>query len=139
LHRQLRLGQVLELLHFEAVSRWGAQVRGPCPVHPSTRLRSRVFSAHLDKQIWHCFRCGASGNALDLWLAVTKQPVYAGALDLCRRLGQEVPWLPRRSGTWCPRTPSRSPPRCCTFPGPRGRAGSLTEASQGRTPEWGLQ
>ncbi|HEV3261481.1 MAG TPA: CHC2 zinc finger domain-containing protein [Gemmataceae bacterium] len=111
LRRQIRLAQVLDLVHFQAVSGQGAQVRGPCPVHGSTRPRSRVFAARLDKQMWHCFRCGASGNALDLWLAVTKQPVYAGALELCRRLGLEVPWLPRRGGPWCPRTPARSPPR----------------------------
>jgi DNA primase len=112
LRRQIRLVQVLELVHFRAVSRQGAQVRGPCLVHGSTRPHSRVFAAHLDKQMWHCFRCRASGNALDLWLAVTKQPVYAGVLELCRRLGLDVPWLPHRSGTWCARRPARSPPRC---------------------------
>lgn len=112
LRRQVRLSQVLELLGFQAVSRWGGQVRGPCLVHGSTRPRSRVFSAHLEKHIWHCFRCGASGNALDLWLAVTKQPVYAGALDLCRRLGLAVPWLPSMKGQGCRPPPSRSPP--CT-------------------------
>jgi DNA primase len=111
LRRQIRLGQVLELVRFEVVSRRGALVRGPCPVHGSTRPRSRVFAAHLEKQVWHCFHCGAHGNALDLWLAVTKQPVYAGALELCRRLGPEVPWLPRRGGPWCAPTPARSPPR----------------------------
>jgi hypothetical protein len=45
-----------------------------------------------------------------LWLAVTKQPVYAGALDLCRRLDLEVPWLPA-TGLRCRRPQSRSPPR----------------------------
>jgi DNA primase len=111
LRRQVRLDQVLELVHFEVVSRWGAQVRGPCPVHGSTRPRSRVFSAHLERQLWHCFRCGASGNALDLWLAVTKQPVYAGALDLCSRLGLEVPWLTAAGGLRCRQPHARSPPR----------------------------
>jgi hypothetical protein len=110
LRRQVRLGQVLELLGFVAVSRWGAQVRGPCLVHGSTRTRSRVFSAHLEKQLWHCFRRGAGGNAVDLWLAVTKQPVYAGAVELCRRLGLAVPWLPPGGGPRRARTPSRSPP-----------------------------
>jgi DNA primase len=110
LRRQVRLGQVLDLLRFEVVARWGVQVRGPCPLHGSTRPRSQVFSAHLERQCWHCFRCGASGNALDLWLAVTKQPVYAGALDLCRRLGLAVPWLPTAGGPRR-RPPSRSPPR----------------------------
>jgi DNA primase len=112
LRRRLRLGQVLELLGFEAVARWGAQVRGPCPVHGSTRRRSRAFSAHLEKHMWHCFRCGAGGNALDLWLAVTKQPVYAGALELCRRLGLEVPWLASAAATRHRRPASRSPPGC---------------------------
>ncbi len=110
LRRQVSLGQVLELLGFTAVSCWGTQVRGPCPVHGSMRPRSRVFSAHLEKQMWHCFRCGAGGNALDLWLAVTRQPVYTGALDLCRRLGLEVPWLPCARGCGCRQPQSRSPP-----------------------------
>ena len=36
------------------------------------------------------FRCGASGNALDLWVAVTKLPVYEAALALCERLRLDV-------------------------------------------------
>ncbi|HEV3083558.1 MAG TPA: CHC2 zinc finger domain-containing protein [Gemmataceae bacterium] len=110
LRRQVRLGQVLELLGFEVVSRWGAQMRGPCLVHGSTRPRSRVFSAHLERHCWHCFRCGAHGNALDLWLAATRQPLYAGALDLCRRLGLEVPCLAAARGRRYRPPASRSPP-----------------------------
>jgi DNA primase len=110
LRRQVRLSQVLEVLRFEVVSRWGAQVRGPCPVHGSTRPRSRAFSAHLERHCWHCFRCGAGGNALDLWLEVTKQPVYAGALDLCQQLNLEVPWLTRARGLRRRPPQSRSPP-----------------------------
>ena len=105
LRRQIRLGQVLELVQFAAVSRRGAQVRGPCPVHGSSRPHSRVFAAHLDKQIWHCFRCGASGNALDLWVALSRQPLYAASVDLCRRLGLPVPWLEQRRGSGSERAP----------------------------------
>ena len=93
LRRQVRLGQVLDLLNFEVVSHRGPQLRGPCPVHGSTRPHSRVFAAHLERHVWHCFRCGAGGNALDLWVGVTRQPLYPAALDLCQRLGLEVPWL----------------------------------------------
>src|SRR5262249_55045237 len=64
LRRQIRLGQILELVRFEVVSRRGAQVRGPCPVHGSTRPRSRVFAAHLGEQMWHCLPLGAQGNGL---------------------------------------------------------------------------
>jgi DNA primase len=86
---------VLDLLGFEPTERHGAQLRGPCPVHRSRTAGSRSFAAHLGKGAWHCFRCGAGGNALDLWVAVTRQPVHAAVLDLCLRLGREVPWLRR--------------------------------------------
>jgi len=104
LRRRLTLGQVLELLHFVPSSRCRAQVRGPCPVHGSHTPRSRSFAAHLERHCWQCFRCGAHGNALDLWAAATKLPLYEAALDLCRRLHLDVPWLGARPSA------ARSPP-----------------------------
>jgi DNA primase len=91
---QLPLTAVLELLGFAARERYGDQIRGRCPVHGSRKPASRSFAAHLGKGVWHCFSCGAGGNALDLWAAVTRQDLHAAVLDLCRRLGREVPWLP---------------------------------------------
>ena len=102
LRRQLSLRQVLDLIGFTPVTRRGSQWRGPCPVHKSTTPRSRSFAAHVDKNCWHCFRCGAGGNALDLYLAVTQLPVHAGALELCARLHIGVPRRPVPA--------SRSPP-----------------------------
>ena len=96
LRRQMSLTQVLDLVGFTATTRCGPQLRGPCPVHGSKSRRSRSFAAHVEKNCWHCFRCGASGNALDLYLAVTKLPVYEGALELCARLGVPVPRSPPR-------------------------------------------
>jgi hypothetical protein len=78
------------------------QVRGPCLVHGSRTPHSCSFAAHLEKNCWHCFRCGAGGNALDLYLAVRKLPVYEGALELCARLHLPVPRLAKPA--------SRSPP-----------------------------
>jgi DNA primase len=92
---RLRLAEALELLAFKARSRVGEQVRGPCPVHRSRSPRSRSFAAHLDKGLWHCFGCGAGGNVLDLWAQVTRQNVYEATIDLCQRLGRDVPWLGR--------------------------------------------
>jgi DNA primase len=67
-------------------------------VHRSARPTSRSFAAHLGKGVWHYFACGGGGNVLDLWVALTGQPVYAAVLDLCARLGQDVPLLePRRA------------------------------------------
>ena len=96
---RLHLAEVLELLGFEPRSRWGEQLRGRCPVHRSRSRTSRAFAVHLGKGVWHCFACGAGGNALDLWVAVSQQPLHAAVIDLCQRLGREVPWLPAQSGT----------------------------------------
>ena len=90
---RLPLAAALDLLGFVPHRRHGDQVRGACPVHGSRGSRSRSFAAHLSRGLWHCFRCGAGGNVLDLWAAVTRLPLPAAALDLCRRLGREVPWL----------------------------------------------
>jgi DNA primase len=98
--REIRLGWVLGLLSWHERERRGEQVRGVCPLHGSTSPRSRSFSAHLGRGVWQCFRCGASGNALDLWTKVTGQGLYQAVLDLYDRLGQSVPWLP-------PVTPAR--------------------------------
>jgi DNA primase len=94
---QLRLGQVLDLLGFVPTTRAGDQVRGPCPVHGARSPRSRSFAAHLERHCWQCFRCGAHGNALDLWSAVTRLPLYDAAVDLCRRLNLAIPRLLARS------------------------------------------
>jgi len=91
--REIRLSGVLESLGWHARECRGAQVRGPCPVHGSSSPRSRSFSAHLGRNIWQCFRCGASGNALDLWLGIRQQPLYPAVLELYRQLGRAVPWL----------------------------------------------
>ena len=102
LRQQISLTQVLDLIGFTATTRRGPQWRGPCPVHQSASPRRRSFAAQVEKNCWHCFRCGAGGNALDLYLAVTKLPVYQGALELCTRLRLPVP---RRASR-----PSRRPP-----------------------------
>jgi DNA primase len=93
LRRQLSLTQVLDLLGFQPTTRRGPQVRGPCLLHGSRSPRSRSFAAHLEQHCWHCFRCGAGGNALDLYAAATRLPLYEAALELCRRLGLTPPWL----------------------------------------------
>ena len=107
LRQQVPLTQVLDLLGFTATTRRGPQLRGPCPIHRSASPHSRSFAADVEKNCWHCFRCGAGGNALDLYLAVTGLPVYDGARELCARLHMPVPW--RCTPAPC-RPAARSPP-----------------------------
>ncbi len=84
---------VLQLLRFQSRSSQGVQQRGPCPLHGSTSGTSRCFSANLQQHPFHCFKCGRSGNALDLRAHATSQSTYAAAIDLCQRLHLSVPEL----------------------------------------------
>jgi transposase InsO family protein len=90
----ITMAAVLQLLGFKANSTQGAQQRGPCPLHGSTTGTSRCFSANLDQHVFHCFKCGRCGNALDLWAAATAQSPYDAAIDLCARLHIPLPTLP---------------------------------------------
>jgi len=91
------LAAVLQLLGFLARSGHGVQQRGPCPLHGSTSGTSRCFSARLDQNMFHCFKCGRSGNALDLWAQATRQTIYEAAVDLCQRLNIPLPIKPSRN------------------------------------------
>jgi len=74
----------------------GLQRRGPCPIHGGPNDSQPTFSAHLGKHIFQCFhaKCRAQGNALDLWAAIHKLPVYEAALHLA-----ETFHLPRNRET----------------------------------------
>jgi len=63
------IADVLALIDWQPVARLGKQLRGVCPLHKSHSPTSRVFAAHMGKNVYHCFRCEAGGNALDLWAA----------------------------------------------------------------------
>ena len=93
LRTRITMADVLRQLGFLPVSRAGEQLRGPCPVHGSRSIRSRTFSVNLESGRYYCHKCQSQGNPLELWAAVCKLPLYEAALDLCRALGREVPWL----------------------------------------------
>jgi len=90
LRAAVTMAAVLQLLGCPIQAR-GAQHRGPCPLHSSTSATSRCFSANLNEHIFHCFKCGRSGNALDLWAQANQQTIYDAALDLCDRLHIPLP------------------------------------------------
>ena len=92
---EISMREVLEQLGFAPARCAAAQWRGPCPVHKSSSPQSRVFSVNIDSQRYFCHRCGSRGNQLELWAAVHNLPLHEAALDLCRALGREVPWIHR--------------------------------------------
>jgi transposase len=88
--QQVSLEQVLAHLGLLGQLRGsGPQRRGPCPVHSHPGDRERTFSVHLSKGAFRCFQadCGAQGNALDLWAAIHRLPLYDAALHLAATFG----------------------------------------------------
>lgn len=95
LRNEITMKEVLRQLNFESISRTGAQLRGPCPIHGSTSPQSRSFSVNLSEGRYYCHKCHSKGNQLELWAAVHKMPIYEAAVDLCQALGRDVPWISR--------------------------------------------
>jgi DNA primase len=92
---EITMEQVLNLLGFMPSTRSGAQWYGSCPLHDPGARRRRSFSVNLATGRYLCHRCGSHGNPLELWAAATKLPLHQAAIDLCRRLGCDVPWIRR--------------------------------------------
>jgi DNA primase len=95
LRNEVSMEDVLKRLRFQPTSRSGNQLHGPCPVHGSTSPGSRTFSVNLTDGRYYCHKCHSRGNQLELWAAVHKLSLYDAALDLCRVLAREVPWVHR--------------------------------------------
>jgi hypothetical protein len=96
LRQQISLEQVLKHLDLLRHLRGsGPQRRGCCPVHSHPADQERTFSVHLAKNAFRCFQknCGVQGNALDLWAAIHRLPLYDAALHLAETFG-----LPRNRG-----------------------------------------
>ena len=87
---RITLADVLGLLGFVPCESSGDQVRGPCLVHHSISPLSRSFSANLKLHIYRCFKCGSSGNQLDLYAAVTGLGVFEATVALCEQLHREI-------------------------------------------------
>ena len=95
LRTEITMAQVLDLLAFEPVARSGWQWYGRCPLHEAPAKGQRYFSVNLVIGRYYCHRCHSHGNHLELWAAATNLSFHQAAIDLCQRLGREVPWIQR--------------------------------------------
>jgi putative transposase len=93
LRAAITINQVLTLLGFNPRSDHAGQQRGTCPLHGSTHGTARCFSVNTNDHTFHCFKCGRSGNALDLWAAANRLSIYDAAVDLSQRLNIPLPLL----------------------------------------------
>ena len=114
---QVTMAEVLGLVGFVPCETSGDQVRGPCLVHHSASPSGRSFSANMRSHIYKCFKCGSSGNHLDLYAAVTGRSLFEAAIELCERLHREVPWIPNMR-TPRPRVAGHSEPGWTDGSGP---------------------
>jgi DNA primase len=92
---EITMEQVLNLLGFQPSKRSGVQWYGGCPLHESRSGRRHSFSVNVALGRYSCHGCHSHGNQLELWAAATKLSLYQAAIDLCRRLGCEIPWIRR--------------------------------------------
>ena len=76
------MAEVLGLVGFVPRETSGDQVRGTCPVHHSPSPSERSFSADLRLHFYRCFKCGSSGNHLDLYAAATVWGLFEAAVEL---------------------------------------------------------
>jgi DNA primase len=95
LRNTITMEEVLNQLGFQPVSRTGDQLHGPCLVHGSSSPESTTFSVNLQLNRYYCHKCHSQGNPLELWAAVHRLTIYDAAVDLCRALGRDVPWIKR--------------------------------------------
>jgi DNA primase len=61
----------------------GANFRGACPFHQGSN--ATALSVNPAKQIYHCFNCGASGNAFQFLMKIGDRSFHDVALDLARK------------------------------------------------------
>jgi len=61
----------------------GASLRGACPFHKGNN--PTAFSVSPSKQIYHCYNCGATGNAIKFLMEINKQSFQEVVIDLAKR------------------------------------------------------
>src|SRR5688572_6220709 len=73
----------------------GANFSACCPFHNE---KTPSFSVSAAKQFYHCFGCGAHGNAIGFLMAYAGMGYVDAVKDLASSVGMQVP-------DWQPRTP----------------------------------
>jgi DNA primase len=85
----------------EVVSRYvrlkkgGANYQGLCPFHNE---KSPSFTVSPAKQFYHCFGCGAHGNAIGFLMSYGGMGYVDSVKDLASSVGMQVPEMQPRSG-----------------------------------------
>ena len=73
---------------YVQLKKGGANFMGLCPFHGE---KSPSFSVSPSKQFYHCFGCGANGNAIGFLMAHTGMNFVEAVKDLAAQIGLQVP------------------------------------------------
>ena len=73
---------------YVQLKKGGANFMGLCPFHGE---KSPSFSVSPAKQFYHCFGCGANGNAISFLMAHTGMSFVEAVTDLAQQTGLAVP------------------------------------------------
>ena len=77
---------------FVQLKKAGANLQGLCPFHAE---KSPSFTVSPAKQFYHCFGCGAHGNAIGFLMAYSSLGYVDAIKDLASGVGMQVPeWQP---------------------------------------------
>ena len=95
LRQQIQIEDLLSWMSWNPTQNRGHQLRGPCPLcqrptmtflTASHRSHRRCFSVNTRRNIFRCFRCNRSGNALELWALYRGLDIYSAASEIQNRL-----------------------------------------------------
>ena len=73
---------------YVQLKKGGANFMGLCPFHGE---KSPSFSVSPAKQFYHCFGCGANGNAIGFLMEHTGMNFVEAVKDLAAQVGLQVP------------------------------------------------
>jgi DNA primase len=77
---------------YVQLKKGGANLMGLCPFHTE---KSPSFTVSPAKQFYHCFGCGAHGNAIGFMMAYASMGYVDAVKDLAASAGMTVPEAPR--------------------------------------------
>src|SRR5215510_9121976 len=83
---------------YVQLKKGGANYLGLCPFHGE---KTPSFTVSPSKQFYHCFGCGAHGNAIGFMMAYAGMGYVDAVKDLASSVGMQVP-------EWQPRTPEEA-------------------------------
>ncbi|HLR11149.1 MAG TPA: DNA primase [Sporosarcina sp.] len=69
---------------------------GLCPFHGE---KTPSFSVSEEKQLFHCFGCGASGNAITFIMDLENRPFTDAVHELSKRIGIALDFIPQQGET----------------------------------------